>query len=340
LGIATYEHVCNEVLCNDLAIILQPHDLNPAELVAAVFVGGSLAFRLEHSETFPQLAKYACTVRLDEILPFVRGLVQAFQKYGPRLQRRRSRLKYWLEAIGMDELLRLTILEASRPIQPVVLAASPDIPPTAKHRGIHSYHAATFVGLKWKAWGLNGGDEQLQHGLQNVDFPWLKQWYLTTHQEVLFGPLSQISFAEISAGIEQSGLARYILEPSLHDIRDGLQDSENFLPQVMSCAALPTCSLAVSDAEGHKAELVSWLAEFQSISGLARGEIDCRISGCTNNCSRPLLSDIGIIAHGPNRYGVYVGGNHAEQKLARYTGQEFPWGPALKAYLHELVVRQ
>jgi sulfite reductase beta subunit-like hemoprotein len=51
-----------------------------------------------------------------------------------------------------------------------------------------------------------------------------------------------------------------------------------------------------------------------------------------------LLADIGLIAHGPNRYGIYIGGDHATQQIAQFTGREFAWGEELKEYLRDLLL--
>lgn len=343
IGVASASHVCTEVLSNDLAIVLRPSADIATELEADVYIGGSLAFRLDRPETYPQLANYLCTLPGDHALAFAHGIVQAFQKYGPRHQRRLSRLKYWLKAVGPEEILRLTLQEVSRPIRLITANAPAHFLTEAHHRGKHTYHGKTFFGIRWKAWGLDGRDPQLCASLENAPFSCLKRWHLTTHQEIVLGPMDTTSSASFAEDLEESGLSRYCAvnptEPSQPtEITEAPVASPlNTLPRVMSCASLPTCALAVSDAEGHKEELARWLAEFVSANGTLAKDIDCRISGCTNNCSRPLLADIGLIAHGPNRYGIYIGGKHAKLQLARYTGREFTWGEELKEYLRHLL---
>jgi sulfite reductase beta subunit-like hemoprotein len=338
IGVAISRHICTEVLSNDLAIVLRSASGVMTELEADIYIGGGLAFRLDRPETSPQLAKYVCTIPGDNVLSFAHGLVQAFQKYGPRRQRRLSRLKYWLQAVGADEILRLTMKQASRPIRLLAVNSPAQFMTEAHHRGLHTYHEKSFIGIRWNAWGLDGGDVVLRTNLQSDRIPWLKRWHLTTHQEIIFGPFS-LAFAEsINADLEASGLSRYLALNSIEPPKTIDSNAQKMLPRIMSCASLPTCALAVSDAEGHKEELARWLAEFQSATGMDINEVDCRISGCTNNCSRPLLADIGLIAHGPNRYGIYVGGNHATQQIAQFTGREFVWGEELKEYLRDLLL--
>lgn len=337
IGVAISGHICTEVLSNDLAIVLRPASGVMTELEADIYIGGGLAFRLDRPETSPQLAKYVCTIPGDNVLSFAHGLVQAFQKYGPRRQRRLSRLKYWLQAVGADEILRLTMQQVSRPIRLLAVHSPAQFMTAAHHRGLHTFHGKSFFGIRWNAWGLDGGDDVLRANLQSDRFPWLKRWHLTTHQEIIFGPFSLAFAQSIHADLEASGLSRYLALNSIEPTKIIDSNAQKMLPRIMSCASLPTCALAVSDAEGHKEELARWLAEFQSATGMDINEVDCRISGCTNNCSRPLLADIGLIAHGPNRYGIYIGGNHAKQQLAQYSGREFAWGNELKEYLRQLL---
>jgi sulfite reductase beta subunit-like hemoprotein len=336
VGITTNTHVCNEVLSNDIAIIIGRSGKDTSTLIADIYLGGGLAFRLDRPETYPQLARYACTILADDILAFAHGLVQAFQKHAPRRQRRMSRLKYWLDAIGLEQMLLRTLQESSRPIklQPETVGHLPLI--EADHHGIHTYHGSTYVGLRWRAWGIHCEDFDLVHYLKSDEVPWMKHWYLTTHQEIVFGPLNPDDIDSFYIALARSGLSKYCSVWTAIDHAKPSASARQTLPQVTSCASLPTCSLALSDAEGHKEELAEWLAEFQSVSGIDLSQRSCRISGCSNNCSRPLLANIGLIAHGPNRYGVYLGGSHARQQLAQYTGREFQWGMELKEYLRQL----
>lgn len=336
VGISTNTHVCTEVLSNDMAIVIGHSSKNSLTLLADIYLGGGLAFRLDRPETFPQLARYACTIYAEDVLAFVHGLIAAFQNNAPRRQRRMSRLKYWLEAVGLEQILQQTLQETSRPVtlQPETEGRLPLI--EADHHGVHTYHGATYVGLRWRAWGIHCDELELVGYLKSDEFPWMKHWYLTTHQEIVFGPLNRDDMDPFFIALARSGLSKYCGVPAAIDPANPSGLARQNLPHVISCASLPTCSLALSDAEGHKEELAAWLAEFQTVSDMDLSQRNCRISGCSNNCSRPLLASIGLIAHGPNRYGVYLGGSHAQQQLAQYTGREFPWGMELKEYLRQL----
>jgi len=340
VGVTTAMHCCTEVLSNDIAIVIYPSVSMGLQVRGDIYLGGGLAFRRDHPETFPQLATYACTVNAEDILPLVRGIEQAFHHWGIRRQRRLSRLKYWLNDIGIEELLRLSTQRATRRFHLHLLPDQKAPFAEAKHQGVHSHHDSTYIGLRWKTWGLDGNDETLRRNLLSSEHTWLKRWHLSTQQEIIFRSYGPDTINSIPSHQQALGLMPYFYDLSFGDEAHAPRNPQRTLPHVMSCAALPTCSLAVADAEAHKEELMQWLMEFQGTLNVDHLGLSCRISGCGNNCSRPLLADIGLIAHGPNRYGVYVGGSHTEQQLAQYTGREFAWGIELKNFLHQLISKQ
>ena len=81
----------------------------------------------------------------------------------------------------------------------------------------------------------------------------------------------------------------------------------------MGCPALPTCSLAIAEAERRLPYLID------ALEGLGYGneEIRIRMSGCPNSCSRPPTAEIGLIGRFKNKYNVYVGGSPQGTRLAQ-----------------------
>ena len=40
-----------------------------------------------------------------------------------------------------------------------------------------------------------------------------------------------------------------------------------------------------------------------------------RMTGCPNGCARPYLGEIGLVGRAPGRYNLYLGANHAGERL-------------------------
>ena len=80
---------------------------------------------------------------------------------------------------------------------------------------------------------------------------------------------------------------------------------------------MPTCGLALTEAERVAATLV---AEIEARTGTLRargGASRIRITGCPNGCARPYTGDIGIVGRIPGYYALYVGGDFEGTRLSR-----------------------
>jgi sulfite reductase (NADPH) hemoprotein beta-component len=90
----------------------------------------------------------------------------------------------------------------------------------------------------------------------------------------------------------------------------------------IACVSLPTCGLALAEAERYLPVLVTELEEVVEECGLRHDAITIRMTGCPNGCGRPFLSEIAFVGRGPGRYNLYLGGGHAGQRLNKLYRQD------------------
>lgn len=83
----------------------------------------------------------------------------------------------------------------------------------------------------------------------------------------------------------------------------------------MSCVALPTCGLAMAEAERYLPSLIDKLELVLDEAGLRDEEIVIRMTGCPNGCARPALGEISFIGKGPGRYNMYLGAGFTGDRL-------------------------
>src|SRR6202007_1269961 len=83
----------------------------------------------------------------------------------------------------------------------------------------------------------------------------------------------------------------------------------------LACPALPSCGLALTDAERGRSDIVDAIAARLRRWGLQRERLSIRITGCPNGCARPYTGDIGIVGRIPGFYSIYVGGDFAGTRL-------------------------
>jgi sulfite reductase (ferredoxin) len=84
----------------------------------------------------------------------------------------------------------------------------------------------------------------------------------------------------------------------------------------MACPALPTCGLAVTEAERVIGEVVAELQAELDALGLDDALPSVRMTGCPNGCARPYVAEIGLVGDAVDRYQVWLGGDAAGTRLA------------------------
>ncbi|MAF22013.1 MAG: sulfite reductase, partial [Roseibacillus sp.] len=85
----------------------------------------------------------------------------------------------------------------------------------------------------------------------------------------------------------------------------------------LACVALPTCGLALAEAERHLPDVVTELEEVIEDCGLRHDAITIRMTGCPNGCARPYIAEIAFVGRAPGKYNVYLGGGFSGQRLSK-----------------------
>ena len=90
----------------------------------------------------------------------------------------------------------------------------------------------------------------------------------------------------------------------------------------MSCVALPTCGLALAEAERYLPSLVTHIETLLERAGLRDDDIVIRMTGCPNGCARPYLAEIGFVGRGPGLYNLYLGAAFDGSRLSKMYAQD------------------
>jgi len=90
----------------------------------------------------------------------------------------------------------------------------------------------------------------------------------------------------------------------------------------MSCVALPTCGLALAEAERYLPTLVTEIEHLLESAGLRDDDIVIRMTGCPNGCARPYLAEIGFVGRGPGLYNLYLGAAFDGSRLSKMYAQD------------------
>ncbi|MBX5466937.1 MAG: NADPH-dependent assimilatory sulfite reductase hemoprotein subunit [Firmicutes bacterium] len=302
-GLTLAGHNCIDVLTHDLGLV--GHPTPDGEDIAAwtVLVGGGLGKSHGVAATHPALAQVLGEVADADVVAAVEAVITVQRDFGNRSDRKFARLKYLVEAWGIDRFRR-TVEErmgfSFRPARPL------DFEPLDDHLGWHETGPGRgFLGL-WVECGriVDTPERRLRTALKEVVRRWRLGVHLTPHQNLL---LTGIASPERRA-IEEC-LAAHGVKPV-----EGLSPVQRY---GMACPALPTCGLALTEAERVFSGVAAALSARWEALGLGAVPIAVRMTGCPNNCARPFTAEVGLVGRSPGRYAIYLGGNAKGTRLAQ-----------------------
>lgn len=125
---------------------------------------------------------------------------------------------------------------------------------------------------------------------------------LTANQNLAIAGIAEADRAAIDALLARHGL-------------DGHRRSSRIGLAALACVALPTCGLAMAEAERYLPDFVARIEALLARHGLRDAPLHLRISGCPNGCPRPYLGEIALIGKAPGRYNLMLGADHRGQRL-------------------------
>jgi sulfite reductase (NADPH) hemoprotein beta-component len=83
----------------------------------------------------------------------------------------------------------------------------------------------------------------------------------------------------------------------------------------MACVALPTCPLALAEAQRYFPDLITKLEPILNKYGLVDDGIVIRMTGCPNGCARSYAAEIGFIGTAAGKYNLHLGGDRQGERL-------------------------
>lgn len=325
---------CGQAMFNDVGVVAVSRPLPDGDVEAGfrVFMAGGLG-----ANPHPAQALEEFTAR-EDLLPTIEAILRTFDHYGNRDNKLRARLKWVVDAVGIDELRRRVLRERK-----LLLASSSwpgGIPSIVEElgdapAGVGAAVTPTPVGVpvtlkvsrtaapyeRWESANVVIGvakgtvsaiayaklgditSDQFR-ALAAIVREFKVTVRVTNRQNLAFRDLSAEQLPALYERLEAIGMA----EPGAELARD-----------VVACPGADTCNLAVTQSRGLADDISRALEE----SGLADvGAVRINISGCTNSCGQHHIADIGF--HGAERrahgrpapgYQLLLGGHVGQTEI-------------------------
>ena len=267
-----------------------------------VLVGGGLAMTHGDTSTYPRKADDFGFIPLEHTLAVAEAVVTTQRDWGNRVNRKNAKTKYTLDRVGTDTFKaevekRAGILFA--PVKPYEFKERGDRIGWAE--GVDGkFHLTLFIE---NGRILDYPGKPLKTGCRKIAEIHQGDFRMTANQNLIVAGVP----AQDKARIEQIAREHGLIEDSLTRQRS---DS-------MACVSLPTCPLAMAEAERYLPESVTELEGILAKHGLQQDSIIYRITGCPNGCGRAMLAEVGLVGKGPGKYNLHLGGNRAGTRIPK-----------------------
>jgi sulfite reductase (ferredoxin) len=235
----------------------------------------------------------------DQLIPYTEAIIRVFDRYGERNNRNKARLKYLIQKIGLEEVLRLAKEERTA-IKVKTFKINRDTVPTPALPGAVEYPSIEITNpFRYEQWLATNVFEQKQEGFFGVfikvpvgDIP-------TDVARKLVAAIRPYVGDEIRITQNQGLLLKFVRKEALPALYEGLNALDLATPgfdsiaDVTTCPGTDTCNLGISNSMTMAKVLEDVIYnEYEDL--IYNREIKIKISGCMNSCGQHGLAHIGF----------------------------------------------
>ena len=303
IGIAIPPNNEVDVLTNDLGLIAIIE--NDTLLGFNIAIGGGLGATHGNPDTYPRLATVIGYVPADDrLFKAIYEIVTIQRDYGNRSDRKLARLKYTLDKYGVDwyrqELAKRTgfELEAARPY--VFNDRTDYFGWQQNHQGRWYYTLFIESGRVYDSEKL-----ALKTALLEIAQTGKANFRFTANQGLILADIQKKDKTLINGILEKYHLLAHT------------ENASAIRKNSIACVALPTCGLALAEAQRYLPSLLTHIEKLLAGHGLDQEAIIIRMTGCPNGCGRPYAAEIGFVGTAAGRYNLHLGGDHEGTRLNR-----------------------
>jgi len=235
----------------------------------------------------------------DQLIPYIESIIRVFDRYGERNNRNKARLKYLIQKIGLDEVLRLAKEERTAnkvktyPVNRDTID-TPVLPQTTTHPEVEITNP-----LRYEQWLATNVFEQKQKVFYGVFIKVPIGDLSTDTTRKLVEVLRPLVADEIRITQNQGLLLKYVRKEALPALYNGLTEIDLSAPgfdspaDVTTCPGTDTCNLGISNSMTLSKVLEDVIYnEYEEF--IFNREIKIKISGCMNSCGQHGLAHIGF----------------------------------------------
>jgi len=317
IGIAYPGDNCIDIYTQDIGLIAELRGEGEKEELLGfnLVIGGGMGMTHGKAETHPIAALPFAYITPDEALEVITAIVTVQRDYGDRTNRKHARMKYVVEERGIPWFKEEVERRIGRQLPDPHDIRFEDV---CDHLGWHEQpDGRWFLGISVENGRIhdierpastNHSDEQrplaLRSGLRTLLSQYGCSLRITPQQNLLLCDIAENDRADVERVLREHGVITDATELGIHRY-------------AMACPALPTCGLALTDAERTLPALIDQVQDILNELGAGDERLSVRMTGCPNGCARPYMGDIGIVGRSLNLYDIFIGGDWENTRLNR-----------------------
>lgn len=304
VGIAIPPNNDPDVYANDVGLVAIIE--NDRLLGFNIAVGGGMGATHGNERTYPRVATTIGFVDVlendDKLLQAVYEVATIQRDYGNRSDRSQARLKYTVDRVGAEWFREEMGRRLGFPLEdprPVKFTMRQDRYGWEKdYRELWNYTVFAENGRV-----LDDENQALMSAMLEITQAGLCNVRFTANQGVIVADVKPENKDAVNAILEK------------HRVVEWAEKASVLRKNSIACVALPTCPLALAEAQRYMPVLLTKMEELLAKHGLENENIITRMTGCPNGCGRSRLCEIGFVGTSPGYYNLYIGGDHVGTRL-------------------------
>jgi sulfite reductase (NADPH) hemoprotein beta-component len=264
-------------------------------------VGGGLGATHGEPQTFPRVADVIGFLTPEQMLKVAETVVMIQRDFGDRTDRKHARFRYTIADRGVDwfkaELFKRLGYELEPP-RAFRFTTQGD-----RFGWLRGHDGRWHLTLRIESGRVvDRPGAPFLTGLEKIAEIHQGDFRLTANQNLIVANVPASECMNIDRLVADHGLGKALFTSPVR--RDAL-----------ACVSLPSCGLAMAEAERYLPSFVDRVDEVLKKHGLKDIPLTVRITGCPNGCARPYLAEIALIGRAPGRYTLRLGADAIGSRL-------------------------
>lgn len=234
----------------------------------------------------------------DRIIPLMEGVLRVFDRHGERKSRAKARMKFLINAIGLERFKRL-VDDEQKAIAADTIPIDVDnypisVPVTVEAPEVNLKNEEAF-----KVWKSTNLISQKQKGYVAIGIKVLLGDFYTDKARLLAELVENYAAGEIRLTLRQNILIPFVrqdLVPFFYQELDKMGFAEvgyNKAVDITACPGTDTCNLGIASSTGIAEELER-VIKLEYPQYLKNDDLVIKISGCMNACGQHNMANIGF----------------------------------------------